>query len=146
MPLCLGRNDHRELRRLPAGLPHQPRDAQRLPARLADGDEGHLPVVVDLRHAGDLLVRQAVQRREEAEPDVLGREAAEEIPMCRRVLRPDRAQDQRVARDHHPLDPSGDGDAVFAAALHRAGVLTVERLGGAAGCGRNPGARPPDPQ
>ena len=59
------------------------------------GHQRHLPVVVDLGHAGRRLVGQLLHRREEAQADVLGREAREHRVDEGLVLRPDRPDQGR---------------------------------------------------
>ena len=74
------------------------RTAPRAPAGGQVGqDQRHLAVVVDLGQRGRGLVGEFLDRREEAQPHVLGRELVEGRDQHRLVLGPDRAQQQSAA-------------------------------------------------
>ena len=58
------------------GVRMQAHDAEHLAARFVDGDERHGPRIVDLGEAGDEGVAEVLDRRKEAQPQVLARHAA----------------------------------------------------------------------
>ena len=80
-----------------------------LPGRFAHRDEGHLALVVDLGHAGDLLGWKLAQDVEEAIADVLGAEPAEQGGVGLGVLRTDRADQQGLWRAGAALCGEGPG-------------------------------------
>ncbi len=108
MPLAVRAHQDGELRALVAGVGDRAHDADRLGRAVravAQGDERHLAVVIDLREGREELVREAIRRPEEAELQIFLGDALEEGAMQRLVLGPDRAERQgftgreREARD-----------------------------------------------
>ena len=89
-----GVDEHGELALAGGGVAYEAGDAMGVGGGFVDGDEGHLAVVVDLGHAGDLLGREFAEHVEEAVADVLGGQAAEQGGVGLGVLGADGADEQ----------------------------------------------------
>ena len=77
--------DNSKLGPVPERIAGDARHAQGA-ARVVDGDEGHLTLVVDLRETGQLGVLGLADHAEKTKPDVLGLETVEELTMGRLVF------------------------------------------------------------
>jgi hypothetical protein len=91
---------HRELGLHIVWISHQTRDTQgaaTVRRMRIDGDESHLPLVVDLGHPCQLVMGQAMGRFKKAHAQVFGLGGFKELPVLPFVFRPDWAQDDGTA-------------------------------------------------